>query len=84
MKIILILLAIPAIVLPATCVLYIFYQALPALNLSLILSSNIAVVGVNSIGQSILPQITGSLLMMGLDCFIAFPIALSIALFHAF
>ena len=84
MKIILIILAIPALLLPAACVLYIFYQALPALNLSLILGSDIAVVGVNSIGQSILPQITGSLLMMGLACFFALPFALSIALFHAF
>ena len=84
MKIILIMLAIPAILLPAACVLYIFYQAMPALNLSLIFGSDISVVGVNSIGQSILPQITGSLLLMALACFIALPVAFSIALFHAF
>ncbi|MDQ7004140.1 MAG: ABC transporter permease subunit [Ghiorsea sp.] len=84
MKYIFIILAIPALLLPAACLLYIIYQAMPALGLDLLLGSDTEVVGVNHIGQSLLPQITGSLLMMGLACLLALPIALSLALFHAF
>lgn len=83
MKYLFILLAVPALLLPSFCLLYIIYQAFPALNLSLFLGSETVVVGVNSSGQALWSQISGSLLMMFLACMIALPIAISIALFSA-
>jgi len=86
MKIVLGLLALPALLLPLACFLYIIIQALPALNWELIVGSNMEgnVFGdAASAGHGLWSQISGSLLMMFLACFLATPIALSIALFHA-
>jgi len=79
------LLALPALLLPLACFIYIIVQALPALNWQLIVGSNISgnVFGdTASMGHGIWSQISGSLLMMVLACLLATPIALSIALFH--
>ena len=84
MKYMLVLLAIPALLLPAACLIYIVYQALPALDVDLIFGSDAVVIGVNSVGQALWSQISGSLLMMSLACLLAMPMAASIALFHAF
>jgi len=86
MKIFLSLLALPALLLPLACFLYIIVQALPALNWELIVGSNTAgnLFGdAANAGQGIWSQISGSLLMMLLACVLAAPIALSLALFHA-
>lgn len=88
MKIILSLLALPALILPLACLIYIVYQAWPALNSALILPSD---AGVSPFGDSfsgvassgLWNQISGSLLMMFLACLLATPIALSIALFNS-
>jgi len=86
MKIFLICLALPAFLLPAACLLYILWQAWPALSLELITGTVDAIEGQGlSFGsqQALWHQISGSLLMMLLACSLATPIALSIALFHA-
>jgi len=86
MKILLGLLALPALLLPLACFLYIIIQALPALNWELIVGSNTVgnVFGdAVSAGHGLWSQISGSLLMMFLACLLATPIALSLALFHA-
>jgi len=87
MKILLVLLALPALLLPLACFVYIVIQALPALNWELFVGSDSVAsnpfAGVGSAAHGIWSQISGSLLMMLLACFLAAPIALSIALFHA-
>jgi len=86
MKFFLSILALPALLLPLACLIYIIVQALPALNWELIVGSDSAanVFGdAASVGHGLWSQISGSLLMMGLACLLAAPIALSIALFHA-
>jgi len=75
MKIVLILLTIPALLTPAAALVYIIIQALPALHLNLLFGDD---------GNQIISQISGSLLLMLLACVLAAPIAMSIALFHAF
>ena len=90
MKVFLSLLALPALLLPLACFLYIIVQAFPALNWQLIVGSSgsdgvsgSVFVDAASAGHGIWSQISGSLLMMALACLLAAPIALSIALFHA-
>jgi len=90
MKLFLGVLALPALLLPLACFLYIIVQALPALNWQLIVgSSDLSGTAGNvfadaaSAGHGLWSQISGSLLMMVLACLLAAPIALSIALFHA-
>ncbi|MDQ6954005.1 MAG: ABC transporter permease subunit [Mariprofundaceae bacterium] len=87
MKAVLILLALPAILLPLACFVYIIIQALPALNWELLMGSNTTsgslFAGTAGTGHGLWGQISGSLLMMLLACFLAAPLALSIALFHA-
>ncbi|MDQ6988324.1 MAG: ABC transporter permease subunit [Mariprofundaceae bacterium] len=84
MKALLILLALPAILLPTACLLYILYQALPALNWSLIAGSDTAnISNMSSAGQALWHQISGSLLLMMLANILAAPLALSMAFFHA-
>lgn len=86
LKLFLGVLALPALLLPLACFLYIIVQALPALNWELIVGSNTMgnVFGdAASAGHGLWSQISGSLLMMFLACLLAAPIALSIALFHA-
>jgi len=75
MKVVLIFLAIPALILPTAALIYIIIQALPALHLNLFFGDD---------GNQIISQISGSLLLMSLACVLAAPIALSLALFHAF
>jgi len=85
MKLFLGILALPALLLPLACLIYIIVQALPALNWELIVGSNSAANmfgDAASAGHGLWSQISGSLLMMGLACVLAAPIALSIALFH--
>jgi len=86
MKVFLSLLALPALLLPLACFLYVIIQALPALNWELIVGSdttgNLFGDAPNA-GHGLWSQISGSLLMMALACLLAAPIALSIALFHA-
>lgn len=82
MKYLLLVLAIPALVLPSACLIYIIYQAIPALNWSLI-SGSPSTGNINAIGQGLSSQISGSLLMMFLACILAIPIAFSLALYHA-
>ncbi|MDQ6961031.1 MAG: ABC transporter permease subunit [Mariprofundaceae bacterium] len=88
MKMMLILLALPAFILPFSCLIYIIVQAWPALSWALILPTDVTIPplgdafsGVASSG--LWNQIGGSLLMMFLACLLATPIALSIALFHS-
>ncbi len=81
MKIILIILAIPAFLLPLSCLLYIFYQAMPALNFALFFADNTA--SQWGASQALWQQVIGSLLLMLLACLCASPMAMSIALYHA-
>ncbi|MDX8397340.1 MAG: ABC transporter permease subunit [Mariprofundaceae bacterium] len=88
-KFILILLALPAFLLPLACIAYITMHAWPALNLELLIGSSTTPLGSfesalsGHSGVGLWSQISGSLLMMTLACLLASPIALSIALFHA-
>lgn len=82
MKLLLILFAIPAFVFPLACLIYILWNAWDSLNLSLLMGADHASSMVAA-GQTLLPQITGSLLLMGLACALAMPIAIAIALFYA-
>ncbi len=81
MKILLWFLALPALLLPAFALLYIVYQALPALDWSLFVGTQDTKLHFGA-NQALWQQISGSLLMMLLACALASPIAMSIALFH--
>lgn len=82
MKVALVLLAVPAVMLPAACLVYIVVQAWPALHWGLIVGT--AATGTNfGVDQALRGQIVGSLLMMVLACFLATPVAITVALFHA-
>ena len=90
MKVFLSLLALPALLLPVACFLYIIVQAFPALDWELIVGSSASSGAAGNLfgdaglaGHGLWSQISGSLLMMLLACVLAAPIALSIALFHA-
>jgi len=80
-KAITILLALPALLLPAGCLLYIFYQGVPALDWAMVTGS----VTASSFGgvSALWPQLVGSLLLMVGACLLAAPVALGGALFHA-
>ncbi|MDX8391163.1 MAG: ABC transporter permease subunit [Mariprofundaceae bacterium] len=76
-----VLLALPALLLPAACLLYILSKGLPALHWEM-LSSN-AVAETFGARGSLWPQISGSLLLMLGACLLAAPVAFGLALFHA-
>jgi len=76
------LLALPALVLPAACLLYILYQGLPALHWAM-LGSDTAAMAFGTVG-TLWPQIAGSLLLMLGACTLAAPLAIGITLFHRF
>ncbi len=79
-KSVIILLALPALLLPALCLIYIFWQALPVLNLEFISTAEDGVeFGVSG---GILPQLTGSLILALGACLLAAPFALGTALYH--
>ena len=84
MKILLSLIALPALLLPIAILIYILWQAWPALSWQLLLpsttSGSTAAFGMN---PSLLDQTLGSLLLMLLSTAIATPFALAIALYHA-
>jgi len=82
MRGLLILLAIPAFLLPLACLLYILIQAWPALNIDLFVGSASQSLYLAA-EQGLWPQILGSLSLMLLACIIAAPIALSLGLFYA-
>jgi len=80
-KSITVMLALPALLLPAACLLYILFKGIPALDSSMLASTESAI----SFGAtgSLWPQIAGSLLLMLGACMLAAPVALGMALFHA-
>jgi len=80
-KSITIMLALPALLLPATCLLYILFKGIPVLDWNM-LASGVSAVSFGATG-SLWPQIAGSLLLMLGACVLAAPVALGIALFHA-
>ncbi len=74
------LLALPALLLPALCLIYIFWQAMPVLSLEFISTAEEGVeFGITS---GILPQLTGSLLLALGACLLAAPFALGTALYY--
>lgn len=75
-----VLLATPALLLPAFCLAYILFKGIPALDWNM-LASTASAVSFGTTG-SLWPQISGSLLMMLGACVLAAPLALGIALFH--
>lgn len=77
-----ILLALPALILPAACLLYILGKGIPALDWGMLFGSNDSAEGFGGI-TSLWPQIAGSLLLMLGACLLATPIALGGTLFHA-
>ncbi len=80
-KFITFVLALPALLLPASCLLYILFKGIPALHWEMLVGAVNAV----SFGDSgsLWPQISGSLLLMFGACLLAAPVALGMALFHA-
>jgi len=80
-KVITTVLALPALLFPAGCLLYILYKGVPALEWAMLTGS----VSAASFGgvSALWPQITGSLLLMMGACVIAAPMALGGALFYA-
>jgi len=80
-KTVTVLLAIPALLLPAACLLYILFKGIPALHWDM-LAGTASAVSFGAIG-SLWPQVAGSLLLMLGACMLAAPVALGIALFHA-
>jgi len=82
MNIFIMLLALPAFIFPLACLTYILWNAWDSLTLSLLMGAD-HTSSMVAAGQTLLPQISGSLLLMGLACALAIPIAMGIALFHA-
>ncbi|MDQ6987400.1 MAG: ABC transporter permease subunit [Mariprofundaceae bacterium] len=80
-KFITLVLALPALLLPASCLLYILFKGIPALHWEM-LSSGVSAVAFGTSG-SLWPQISGSLLLMFGACLLAAPVALGMALFYA-
>jgi len=76
-----IMLALPALLLPATCLLYILFKGIPALDWAMLFGNSQA----SEFGSitALWPQITGSLLLMLGACLLAAPIALGGTLFYA-
>ncbi|MDX8396521.1 MAG: ABC transporter permease subunit [Mariprofundaceae bacterium] len=83
MKLLLMIFAAPALLLPAACLIYIVSQGWGALNWQLIVGSSLPDSISFGVNQALWSQMSGSLLMMLLANLLAAPIALSIALFHA-
>jgi len=79
-KTVTVLLAIPALLLPAACLLYILFKGIPAFHWDM-LAGTASAVSFGATG-SLWPQITGSLLLMLGACVLAAPVALGMALFH--
>jgi len=82
MKALLVVLALPAVLLPAACLVYIVVQAWPALHWGLLVGTNDTAARFGA-AQALRGQISGSLLMMGLACVLAAPVAVALALFHS-
>ncbi len=80
-KFVTVILALPALLLPASCLLYILFKGIPALNWNM-LASGVSAVSFGATG-SLWPQVAGSLLLMLGACVLAAPVALGVALFHA-
>jgi len=80
-KILTMLLALPALLLPAACLLYILFKGVPALDWAM-LGGGTQAAAFGSI-TSLWPQIAGSLLLMLGACLLAAPVALGGALFYA-
>ncbi len=74
------LLALPALLLPVACLLFIFFKGVPALSWAMLAGP----AGGGDFGAvSVLwPQISGSLLLMLGACLFAAPVALGVAMFH--
>jgi len=80
-KTLIIMLALPALLLPAACLLYILFKGIPALDWAMLSGSSQA----SAFGSitALWPQITGSLLLMLGACLLAAPVALGGTLFYA-
>jgi len=80
-KTLIIMLALPALLLPAVCLLYILFKGIPALDWAMLSGTNQA----SAFGRitALWPQITGSLLLMLGACLLAAPVALGGTLFYA-
>jgi len=80
-KFLTIMLALPALLLPAGCLLYILFKGIPALDWAMLVGSSQA----SAFGSvsTLWPQIAGSLLLMLGACTLAAPVALGGALFYA-
>ena len=80
-KTLIIMLALPALLLPAVCLLYILFKGIPALDWAMLSATNQA----SAFGSitALWPQITGSLLLMLGACLLAAPVALGGTLFYA-
>ena len=75
------MLALPALLLPAACLLYILFKGIPALDWTMLIGSS----QTEAFGSvtALWPQITGSLLLMLGACALAAPVAFGGALFYA-
>lgn len=75
------MLALPALLLPAACLLYILFKGIPALDWAMLIGSSQA----EAFGSvtALWPQITGSVLLMLGACLLAAPVAFGGALFYA-
>jgi len=80
-KALIIVLALPALLLPAACLLYILFKGIPALDWAM-LGGDMQAAAFGSV-TSLWPQIAGSLLLMLGACLLAAPVALGGALFYA-
>ena len=84
-KIVLCLLALPALLVPLLCLSYLLMRGLPGLDSSFL---GLSTLEQNRDGASlsnqhgIVPQIVGSVLLSALACSIAMPLALGLSLFH--
>jgi len=80
-KAITIMLALPALLLPAVCLFYILFKGIPALDWAMLFGSNQEA----TFGSvtALWPQIAGSLLLMLGACVLAAPVALGGTLFYA-
>jgi len=75
------MLALPALLLPAACLLYILFKGVPALDWAMLFGSSQAI-AFGSV-TALWPQISGSLLLMLGACLLAAPVAFGGALFYA-
>jgi len=81
-KIITVVLAFPALLLPVSCLVYIVFKGLPALDWMMLIGSGQAASSFGAV-RALWPQLLGSLLLMAGASIIAAPLALGGALFHA-